>query len=275
MPILISLPSGSAEDLYISLVEEHGEAAIARLLEECGAVQPVELAGVATELEHLAAALADAMLDDDLGAPLGLSPHSALRDHSDFPWRLGQRVLGALHLHDVLGRSASGALLAGLLARQRMLDGEVADALAMGVLAVAVGSGSGSAHTRLCMGVIAAALLRAGHRRAAAGLHLQLWSAGIEVEAWREAESWSPSAPWTDGTRFEEPHAWFPHTAHRVPMAIDDPRSSYVQILEESVRKQRFGLDRFLRIHRRAQVPEGVMLRDLEDLAIQEGWEFL
>jgi hypothetical protein len=58
-------------------------------------------------------------------------------------------------------------------------------------------------------------------------------------------------------------------------MAIDDPRSSYVQILEESVRKQRFGLDRFLRIHRRAQVPEGVMLRDLEDLAIQEGWEFL
>lgn len=87
----LALPFGrNAEDDFLDLVEEAGERAITLLLEECrtavgaaaerpGAV-PVEAA-----LEDLASALADALLDDDLGAPRGISPHSPLRDHPDFP----------------------------------------------------------------------------------------------------------------------------------------------------------------------------------------------
>ena len=277
----LALPFGrNAEDDLLDLVEEAGERAITLLLEECrtavgaaaerpGAV-PVEAA-----LEDLASALADALLDDDLGAPRGISPHSPLRDHSDFPEVLGLRVLGALHLHDALDRSTDAALLAGLLARRRMHDGETAEALELAVLASSLGSTSSSPHTGLCLGVLAAALQRCGHRRQASGIHLLLHTSGVEIEAWRDPEKWEAGAGWTDGARFEQWLSLSRGAEGRVPLSDDDPRSVLAGIVAKAERLERFGLLRHLRRRREENPPIDLMLRELEDLAIQEEWEYL
>lgn len=231
---------------------------------------PVEAA-----LEDLASALADALLDDDLSAPRGISPHSPLRDHPDFPEVLGLRVLGALHLHDALDRSAAAALMAGLLARRRMHDGETAEALELAVLATSLGSTSSSPHTGLCLSVLAAALQRCGHRRQASGIHLLLHTSGVEIEAWRDPEKWEAGARWTDGARFEQWLSLSRGAEGRVPLSDDDPRSVLAGIVAKAGRLERFGLLRHLRRRREENPPLDLMLRELEDLAIQEEWEYL
>lgn len=273
----LALPSGLGEDDYFDLVEETGDRAIAQLLEECGNVELVESMRVAPALVDLASALSDALLDDDLGAPRGIAPHSHLRDHADFPDRLGLRVLGALHLVDALESSASPALLAGLLARRRLLDGETVEALELAVLAAAVGTGSRSVHTGLSWGVLAAALQRCGQRRPAAGIHLMLDTAGIGIEAWRDAEEWSTCAPWVDGACFEQWLLCDDGSGRRAPYPDDEPRSAFARIVADPGRAERFGLWRHLR-RRRDSLSLGQMLlalEDLEDLAIQEEWAFL
>lgn len=277
----LALPSGTAaEDDFLDLVEEVGDRAIAQLLEECrvagqGVGEDVAEIPVAAALEDLASALADALLDADLGAPRGISPHSLLRDHPDFPEVLGLRVLGALHLHDVLDRSAAAALMAGLLARRRMHDGETAEALKLAVLAASLGSTSSSPHTSLCLGVLAAALQRCGHRRQASGIHLLLHTSGVEIEAWRDPEKWETGAPWTDGARFEQWLSLSRGAERRVPLSDDDPRSALAGMVAKAGRLERFGLLRHQRRRREENPPLDLMLRELEDLAIQEEWEYL
>lgn len=274
----LALPSGLDEDDYFDLVEETGERAIVQLLEECGLTEPADPRRLAAGLTELASALSDALLDDALGAPRGISPHSPLRDHPDFPGQLGLRVLGALHLVHALESSASAALLAGLLARRRLLDGETVEALELAVLAAALGTDSRSAHTGLSWGVLAAALLRCGQRRPAAGIHLLLDTAGIGIEAWRDAEEWSTRAPWVDGACFEQWLLCDDGAGRRAPYPDDDPRSPFVRIFADPGRAERFELWRYARRRRREDPPLGQMLlvlEELEDLAIQQEWEYL
>lgn len=272
---LLALPTGSAEDDFYDLVEEAGEQSIARLLAECRVGDPDAPGQVVSGLEELAAALADALLDEELGAPRGISPHSPLRDHPDFPRVLGLRVLGAQHLHDALARSTGAALLAGLLARHRLLEGERTEALELAVLAASLGSSSSSSHTGLAFGVLAAALEQCGGRRQAAGLRLLLETSGVEVEAWRDAGEWATCAPWTDGTRFSEMIAFSPRAEWRAPYPDDDPRTDWAGWQERTARMERFGLWHFFRRNRGAYLPGEQMLLNLEDLAIQEEWEYL
>lgn len=165
--------------------------------------------------------------------------------------------------------------MAGLLARRRMHDGETAEALKLAVLAASLGSTSSSPHTSLCLGVLAAALQRCGHRRQASGIHLLLHTSGVEIEAWRDPEKWETGAPWTDGARFEQWLSLCRGAEGRVPLSDDDPRSALSGIVAKAGRLERFGLLRHRRRRREENPPLDLTLRELEDLAISEEWEYL
>ncbi len=97
----------------------------------------------------------------------------------------------------------------------------------------------------------------------------------VVVTATLLLEKWEIGAPWTDGARFEQWPSLSRGAERRVPLSDDDPRSALAGIVAKAGRLERFGLLRHLRRRREENPPLDLMLRELEDLAIQEEWEYL
>lgn len=287
---------GAVHEDWLDRCYDRGHEAIDQLFVECEAVLGTDVertapgrsdpesewedaapdAGRIAALDALAAACIEAMLDEEMHAPQGIAPHSPLREHPDFPLRLGQRVSAALHLHGALESSRWGSVLLGLMARSLLMDGQPARALDVAALAVAIGSAGGGTHTRLALGVMASALSAHGRPDLAAPLHLELWTCGHEIEAWKDPWEWEQTGPWTDGARFARNQDRGP--GHRLWRR--EPQGPYVTevSIEKLSRMERFGLHRY---HRLRWIREGfrplaeLELLDLEDQAIQHEWEFL
>lgn len=269
-----------AEDFFFDACER----TVDLLLEEIGAEPFPSGRSIDTALDDLAGALVEAMADGELGAPPGIAPHFALRHHPEFPLGLARRALAAMNLRGNLDGSRWGCLLAGYSARTLLLDGKAALALEMSVLALHIGSTSGSTATRLAVGVLAAALGRLGHQDLAAIRHLELWAGGVEIESWRQPLEWIAVGPWTDGVWFDGALTYRPR--HR-NWPVDEPMgrreeqwfegSSHATYFDADriSRLQRFGVDRNARRHRLSLADQERMQRDLEDEAIQQEWLFL
>ena len=285
---------GAVHEDWLDRCYDSGHEAIDQLLAECETVLDADAerahpdrtgpdpdredAERITALDALAAACIEAMLDDEMHAPRGIAPHSPLRDHPDFPLRLGQRVSAALHLYGALEPSRWGSVLLGLMARGLLMDGQAARALEVAALAVATGSAGGGTHTRLALGVMASALCAHDRPDLAAPLHLELWTCGHEIEAWKDPWEWEQAGPWTDGARFARNQDRGPQ--HRLWRRELQGTHADELGLHRLARMERFGLNRYHRlrwIRERFRSPWDLELDllDLEDEAIQHEWEFL
>lgn len=257
-------------------IRSRARAAVNALL-DCGPGMPrTDLSDHPKALSELARNIAGTIVECELrGSKLG-PPATEIARHPDFPVILARRVLGGLHLHAALETSADAGVLAGLVARRLLLDGDVRDARDLGVLALDLASRSDVTYGELILGVLAAALSGCGNGEQAEGIRDVLRVQGHDVESWRDIEAWAAAIPPLDDVEVDPWRAGPAVSKGRqaglltascsttTPVAWADP--GWIDAME------RFDLHRHRRLHGLTFHEVTLLLRELEDDAIDKEW---
>lgn len=257
-------------------IRSRARAAVDLLLDCCPGVPHADLSDRPGALSELARNIAEAIVECEHRGSRSVPPASEIARHPDFPVILARRVLGGLHLHAALETSADAGVLAGLVARRLLLDGDVRDARDLAVLALDLASRSEVPYGELILGVLAAALSGCGNGEQAEEIRDVLRGQGHDVESWRDIEAWAAAVhprddveadPWGAGpaVSIERQVGLLPASCSTTtPVAWAEP--AWIDAME------RFGLHRHRRLHGLTLNAVTLLLRELEDDEIDKEW---
>lgn len=257
-------------------MRSRARTAVDALLDCDPGVPRTDLSDHPEALSKLARDIVKAIVECELRGFRPDPPATEIVRHPDFPVILALRVFGGLHLHAVLETSTDAGVLAGLVARRLLLDGDFGDARDLGVLALDLVSRTQVPYGELILGVLAAALSGCGNGEQAEGIRDVLRGKGHDVESWRDIEDWAAAIPpcddveadpWRAGhavSKERQAELLAPSCSTTAPTAWADP--DWIDAME------RFDLHRHRRLHGLTLHAVTQLLRELEDDAIEKEW---